>query len=201
MFRPARVSAAIAAVLFVGACSSPTDPDDDTPTIRVEDFIEGVANPTNAAPSSGKTYRVVRGNNQPDEIREYQWKAPLTVTLTINDKAKDDDIDENGLEFPVKIALVTVLVEQATGGIVTPPTGDSVYSEFVLTHASGNQFDAANTSLQLDFDVWYSLPNQLRESLITVTFTFEDSDFDLDSNDDDGIVQRFQLAVKGRVAP
>jgi hypothetical protein len=103
----------------ISACQSPTDPD-DTPS--VDDFLETSVSPNPAIAgesTDGRTYRVVRGNNQPDEILRYDWKTSFSVTARLNDKADDEDY----LTFPVTLTSATVTVKQASGGIVTPPTG------------------------------------------------------------------------------
>ena len=164
---------AMAGSPFVLACQSPTDPD-DTPS--VDDFLETSVNPNPAIAGEsgdGRTYRVVRGNNQPDEILRYDWKTSFSVTARLNDKADDEDY----LTFPVNLSSATVVVKQASGGIVTPPTGGDVeHSEFVVTRSTSNLFAAINASNSFDFDVWYDLPSLRKEALITVTLTFTDSD-------------------------
>ena len=158
---------------FIAACQSPTDPD-DTPS--VDDFLETSVSPNPAIAgesTDGRTYRVVRGNNQPDEILRYDWKTSFSVTARLNDKADDEDY----LTFPVNLTSATVTVKQASGGIVTPPTGGEIeHSEFVVTRSTSNLFAAVNTSNTFDFDVWYDLPSLRKEALITVTLTFTDDD-------------------------
>ena len=162
------VSLAVAA-----ACQSPTDPD-DTPS--VDDFLVASVSPspTNGTQSTdGRTYRVVRGNNQPDEVLAFDWKTSFSVTVTLNDKADDDDY----LTFPVDLTSATVTVKQASGGIVTTPTGgDTEHSDYVVSNATSNRFGSVNSSNTLTFDVWYDLPSLRREALITVQLTFKDTD-------------------------
>jgi hypothetical protein len=158
---------------FISGCQSPTDPD-DTPS--VDDFLEWSAspNPVNAGTSTdGRTYRLVRGNNQPDEILPYDWKTSFAVSVRLNDKADDDDY----LSFPVDLTSATIAVKQASGGVVTPPTGgDTEHSDFVVTRTTSNRYGAVNSSNTLDFDVWYDLPSLRREAVITITLTFKDTD-------------------------
>ena len=163
---------ALASVL-VGGCQSPTDPDD---VIGVDDFVEASASPdpASADASSGRTYRVVRGNNQPDEILEFDWKTTFTVTIRLNNTAADADLD---LAFPVDITAATVKVQQATGGIVSPPTGGSIeYQDYVIAQTSGNRYASANSAHSITFDIWYDLPNLRKEALITVTIGLKDTD-------------------------
>jgi hypothetical protein len=156
-----------------GACQSPTDPD-DTPS--VDDFLVATISPSPAIgnqSSDGRTYRVVRGNNQPDDILPYDWKTSFTASVTLNDKADDDDY----LEFPVDLTSATISVKQASGGIVTPPTGgDTEHSDYVVSNTSSNRFATVNTTNTLTFDVWYDVPSLRREALITVQLTFKDTD-------------------------
>jgi hypothetical protein len=157
-----------------GACQSPTE---TASTLDVDDFVDAAAAPepaTGNASTDGKTYRVVRGNNQPDDILVYDWKASFAVTITLNSNSTSKDID---LSFPVTISSATVRVQQASGGIVTPPTGgETEHYESVITSSTTNKFAAANTSATLTFDVWYDLPSLQKEALATVTVTMRDDD-------------------------
>ena len=162
----------IAIALLASACQSPTDPDD---VIDYDEVLDATATPepiiadTN---TGGRTYRVVRGNNQPDDILTYDWKTSFTISVLMNDKADDDDY----LAFPVDLTAAGVVVKQASGGIVTTPTGgDTEHSDYVMA-ASSNRFGAVNSTNTLTFDVWYDLPSLRREALITVTLTFKDED-------------------------
>lgn len=166
------VWAVIAMMPLVAACQSPTDPDD---ALDVDDFLEVTASPDPATASEstdGRTYRVVRGNNQPDEILAYDWKTHFTLTATLNSRADDDDV----LEFPVNVSSVTIVVKQAAGGIVTPPTGGETERYEHVTSADSNRFPGINSSVNIGFDVWYDLPNLRREALVSVTMSFLDSD-------------------------
>lgn len=174
MYRAVRgvVVLTIATFPFSSGCQSPTDPDD---TVDVDDFLEiSVSpNPATADPSTdGKTYRVVRGNNQPDEILAYDWKTAFVLSVTLNDKADDDDL----LEFPVDVTTVTVQVKQASGGIVTPPSGGEVEYYQSVTQASSNRFGGVNATNSIAFDVWYDLPSLRKEALVTVALAFKDND-------------------------
>jgi hypothetical protein len=177
---------AVGCVSFAGACQSPTDPDD---TLDVDDFLEisVTPNPAIAQESTdGKTYRVVRGNNQPDDILTYDWRTAFSLAVTLNGKADDKD----ALEFPVDITSVTLQVKQASGGIVTPPTGGELEYYTYVTSASANRYGAVNQTITIAFDVWYDLPSLRREALVPVTLAFKD-------NDD----QTFSKTYDVRVAP
>ena len=172
--------------LLVAGCQSPTDPDD---TIDVDDFLEfsSAPNPAVAAASAdGRTYRVVRGNNQPDDILPFDWYTTFAVTATLNAQADDED----ALEFPVDVTSVTIAVKQASGGIVTPPTGGETEHFHYVTNASTNRYEAPSSAVTVGFEVWYDLPSLKREALITVTFAFRD---------DDGAT--FSKSYEVRVAP
>ncbi len=178
----------ITVLVSAAGCQSPTDPDD---TPEVDDFLVANISPgatVNASESAdGRTYRVVRGNNQPDEILPYDWKTTFAVSITLNDKADDDDY----LTFPVDLTSATVAVKQASGGIVTTPTGgDTEHSDYVVSHTTSNRFGAVNSTNTLTFDVWYDLPSLRREALITVQLTFQDAD---------GLT--FSKSIEVRVAP
>ena len=163
----------VSLVAGTAACQSPTDPD-DTPS--VDDFLAATITPSPAIgnqSTDGRTYRVVRGNNQPDDILLYYWKTSFTASVTLNDKADDDDY----LTFPVDLTSATITVKQASGGIVTPPTGgDTEHSDYVVSNTSSNRFATVNTTNTLTFDVWYDVPSLRREALITVQLTFKDTD-------------------------
>jgi hypothetical protein len=164
---------ALLAVICLNGCQKPTE---DT-SYDVDDFVDTSVspNPATADTSSGKTYRVVRGNNQPDEILQYDWKTTFTVNVTLNSHATDSDGAD--LNFPVTLSSASVKVQQASGGIVNPPTGgETEHYESVIAQATGNEFGGVNTSISTTFDVWYDLPSLRKEALATVTFTFQDND-------------------------
>jgi hypothetical protein len=160
--------------LVSAGCQSPTDPDD---TVDYDEVLDATVSPEPIiadTATGGRTYRVVRGNNQPDDILPYDWHAIFSTTLTFNDKAEDKDVD---IDFPVKISATTVAVKQASGGIITPPTGtDTEKSEFVILNTSSNQVGAINSPTTTTFEVWYDLPNLRKEAVVVVTFSFTDHD-------------------------
>ena len=103
--------------------------------------------------TGGKTYRVVRGNNQPDELLAYDWHALFTSSLVLTQTATDEKLN---LDFPVRVTGATLAIKQATGGIVTPPTGtDTEKYEYVPLSATGNQFTAVGSPLSLTVEMWY----------------------------------------------
>jgi hypothetical protein len=169
-----RILAAVACVLgglAAAGCQKPSSTD----TTDIDDILVTTVSPNPALADTsgdGRTYRVVRGNNQPDDILPYDWKTSFTIDVTFNAKADDDDM----LTFPVKLSSATLKVQQATGGIVTVPTGsDSEHYEYV-TASTGNTFGAIEQHVAMSFDVWYDLPSLKREALVTVTLAFLDDD-------------------------
>jgi hypothetical protein len=164
---------AVAIASAIG-CQSPTDPDD---VIQWDDVVTVTAAPDPILAdmlTGGRTYRVVRGNNQPDEILPYDWHTVFSATILLTDKATHKDVD---LDFPVRITSTTLTVKQASGGIVTPPTGgETERYDFITLNATGNQLSAVNSPVSLAFEVWYDLPSQRKEAVVTLSFAFVDND-------------------------
>lgn len=163
-----KAAAAVVAGLCLLACQSPTDPNQTT------DFVDTTVSPETATASgpTGRTYKVEGSGDKPDEIREYDWHTAFTVSVTLNEHANDDNVK---LDFPVDITSATVKVQQASGGIVTPPTGsETEHYEFVIAQATSNRFTGVNSPIDMTFEVWYDLPNLRREALVTVTLVFKD---------------------------
>jgi hypothetical protein len=163
----------LSALAAVG-CQSPTDPSD---TVRYDDAVDIGATPDPIAADTltgGRTYRIVRGNNQPDDILAYDWHTVFGTTVQLNGNSSDKDLD---IDFPVRVTATTLVVKQAVGGIITPPTGgDSEKFEFVTLSASGNTMSGANTPITLSFEVWYDLPSLKKEAVIQVSVSFVDND-------------------------
>jgi hypothetical protein len=174
-----------AGLALSSACQSPSSADD---ALDIDDILVVTAPTTTTADASsdGKTYRVVRGNNQPDDILTYDWKSTFTIGLQFNDAADDDD----ALTFPVNITSLAIKVQQASGGIVTPPTGGETEHYEYVTSANTNSFAAVGSNVGISFDVWYDLPSLRKEALVTVTVTF---------TDDDGVIVNKSIDVK--IAP
>jgi len=162
------------AALSFGACQSATSTEE---TLDVDDFVDAAVSPSPATASEctdGRTYRVVRGNNQPDDILPFDWCSTFAVTLTLNKNATDKDVD---LSFPVEITAATVKVEQASGGIVSPPTGgDTEHYDSVILSTTTNTISAVAGNATMTFYVWYDLPSLKKEARITVTVNFKDDD-------------------------
>ena len=164
--------ALIAASLALAACQRPTE---ETEAISVDDFVDASspAAVTANTSSDGRSYRVTR-NNEPDLVVAYQYKTSFAVTVIVNGNASASKYD---LTFPLTLSQASVKVNQASGGILTPPTGGDIErSEFVITQATGNKFGAAGTNVTMNFDVWYTMPSQQKEALITVVFNMADDE-------------------------
>jgi hypothetical protein len=166
MLRSGKLQLVLLATGLSWACQSPTS---TTPTT---DFIVATAspNPATANGPTGRFYTFVSTNNQPSEQREYDWRANFTIAVTLNSPDKNVNVT-----FPVKITSATVKVQQASGGIITPPTGSDVeHYEFEFT-TSTNTFAGAGSTGNMNFNVWYDLPNLKREGLATVSLVFTDN--------------------------
>lgn len=186
MQRSVVVIAAMMAALGATGCQSPSAEE----ALDVDDFVQAALSPdpASADASTGRTYRVVRGNNQPDEILEFDWHTTVVLSVTLNNNATSDSV---ALSFPVSITAAALKVQQASGGIVSPPTGGEVeHYDSVTSQVSANQFGAVNQTITMVFDVWYDLPSLKKEALISVTINF---------SDDDG--KAFTKTVQARVNP
>ena len=162
-----RRAATVLTALALCACQSPTDPDEAI------DIIEVTVSPSPAVATgpTGRTYTVSRSDGAV-ETREYDWKTTFTLNVVLTEDAADEDV---GMDFPLEVTSATVQVQQSSGGIITPPTGSETEKyEFVIAQTSSNRFSAANTSIQMTFDVWYDLPNNGRETRINVSLGFRD---------------------------
>jgi hypothetical protein len=156
------------------ACQNPNSPTDTTNYNEALD-ITVTPDPIEADTSTGgKLYRVVRGNNQPDEMLPYDWHAVFSSTLVLNDNANKEELN---IDFPVRVTGATVTVKQATGGIITPPSGTEKEAfEYVPLGASGNQFPGIANPITLSFEVWYDLPSLRKECVVTLAYSFVDND-------------------------
>ncbi|MGC4086265.1 MAG: POTRA domain-containing protein [Vicinamibacterales bacterium] len=163
-----------AATLSSVGCQSPTSASD---TVSVDDYVTSVTTPSIATAidaTDGRTYRVVRGNNQPDEILPFTYTTTFAITFTVTSKATDKNVD---LTFPVSITSASGKVQQASGGIVTPPTGGEVeHYDSVILSTSNSSVAAVNGNATLTFQVWYTLPSARKEALVTESVSFKDAD-------------------------
>ena len=160
--------------LLVAACQNPSSPDE---TVNYNDALTVSVSPDPIQADNqtgGKTYRVVRGNNQPDELLPYDWHAVFTSSIVLTQVATDEKL---ALDFPIRVTGVTLAVKQATAGIITPPTGaDTEKYEYVPLGATGNQFTAVGSPLSVTLETWYDLPSLRKECVVTLTYAFVDND-------------------------
>ncbi|HET9317603.1 MAG TPA: hypothetical protein VFQ51_18565 [Vicinamibacteria bacterium] len=173
--------AAIAAAAL--ACQSPTDPN------ATVDLIDATVapDPATAAGPTGRFFTIEK-TDEPDEVREYDWRASFSVTVRLTEDANKESV---GLDLPLDITSATVTVQQASGGIVTPPTGtEKEHYDFVITSSTTNRLTGVGATATMTFDVWYDLPNLRREALVNVSVGFAD----------DGTL-RFTEVVPVKVAP
>jgi hypothetical protein len=153
----------------LASCQSPSDPNE---TVDLLD-VSVTPDPSAANGPTGRFYTVTR-TDLPDELREYDWHTTFTITVRLNEDAANENV---GLDLPLDITSATVAVQQASGGIVTPPTGGQTEKyEFVIAQSSSNRFTAIGGTVTMTFDVWYDLPNLRREALVNVTLGFRDDD-------------------------
>jgi hypothetical protein len=145
--------------------------------------LTGSPNPTTATPSTGVFYTIVGDANHADVIKPYTFTTSFVVNM-----------QETG-GIALNITAVDVKVQQASGGIVIAPSGGSIEYFKFNSSASGNLLPAKGTA-NVGFQVWYDLPNQGREALITVTISFQEV-----TADSTGVMETFQSSVAEKVSP
>ena len=154
--RTAWIAVAIALAMIVAACGDdddePTDDttadtvtDDTTPTAVVEMTL--APDPTAAVASENATY---------------EWQGVLTVRF----------VESGGVG--VTVSSLSVTVQQSSGGIVLPVTDpeNPVVWDYQLDNDSN--YIAANSTVTMGLTTFYTLPNGLREALITVQASLTD---------------------------
>jgi hypothetical protein len=175
MPRALKILLPVLAAAAWGGCSAPTS---SSPEFDVT--ITYSPDPAVATESAGVQYKVTNADDSVSYF-DYDFRVHFEVNIKEN----------SGLSLDV--TSINLTVQQAAGGIViTPSGGDQVYFKF-SSSAVTNRINA-NGSAGVGFDVWYDLPNQGREALITVGFTFEYEDEDDDT-------YSFSDTVKVKVAP
>src|SRR5262245_34106910 len=90
----------ILAALALGSCQSPNDPNETV------DLIESsvTPDPASSVGPTGRFYTVER-DDEPDEVREYDWHATFTITVRLTEDANKDNV---GLDLPLDITSATV---------------------------------------------------------------------------------------------
>ena len=157
MPRSMRAAVLASTAVWLVGCSSPTDP--SATTAKVD--LTANPNPTSALPSSGVTYTIVGDATHPDQIKQYPWQTHFSVTMA--------ETAGVGLD----ITSISVKVQQAAGGIITPPTNGEIEHYQFTSQSSGNRLEGHGMAV-VGFNVWYALPNQGREAVVTVIVTFLD---------------------------
>jgi len=175
MTRALKILLPLLAAAALVACDSPTEssPDFDVTFTATPD-------PAVAGGPTGVQYKVT---NADDTVSYYEYDNRTTFTVSIKDEAG----------MALEITSINLTVQQAAGGIVvTPSGGDQVYFKF-SSSAVSNHINK-NGSADVGFDVWYDLPNQGKEALVTCSFTF-------DYTDSDDNTYTYSDTVKVKVAP
>lgn len=152
-----RAALAVAALVWIGGCSSPTsstDYFDVSYTVTPE--------PATTSVSTGVQYKIT---NADDSVSYYDYAYRSHFVVTIKENAG----------YALDITAINLTFQQATGGIViTPSGGDTVYYKFSSSAATNHV--NANGTADIGFDVWYKLPNQGSEGLATVAFSYTYTD-------------------------
>jgi hypothetical protein len=183
MSRSVTCALALASLAALAGCQSPSDPNE---TVDLLDVTTSPDPATSAGPT-GRFYTIEK-DDEPDEVREFDWHSTFTVTVRLTEDANNENV---GLDLPLDVTSATVAVQQASGGIVTPPTGtEKEHYDFVIASSSSNRLTAVGSTVTMTFDVWYDLPNLRKEALVNVSLGFAD----------DGSY-RFTEVVPVRVAP
>jgi hypothetical protein len=174
----AAVAAALLGAAWLPGCSSPTGASSSDAEVTLS------APPANAQTSSGRFYIVQGDANNPDRTLEYPFQSTFTVTLS------------EGGGAGVDITAISLKIQQATNGIITPPTNGQVeYYEFVSS-ASASQLPSHGTA-SVGFQAWYALPNKSRECVATVSVSFIDRKGTADDTSDDvGFAQSLNVQIR-----
>lgn len=171
---------AVASLMGLIACSSPTDPTSTSAAVN----LSANPSPANAQPSRGVFYILQGDANNPDKTLEYPFDSTFTTTIAETGGAA------------LEITAITLKVQQATGGIITPPTNGQIEHYQFVSSASGKNL-AANGQVTVGFQVWFALPNQRRECVATVGFTFIDrKGTPNDTSDDIAFSKSFDVQIQ-----
>jgi hypothetical protein len=155
----------------------------DSPTSSSPDFDVTLSVTPDPAQASGPTGVQYKVTNADDTVSYFEYDNRTTFTIHIAENAG----------MALDITSINLGVQQAAGGIViTPSGGDQVYYKF-SSSAVTNRINAKGGA-DVGFDVFYDLPNQGREALVTVSFTFE-------YEDEEQAVYQYSDTYKVKVAP
>ncbi len=153
MVRKVWTVVALASTLGLASCDS-NNLFDPTRTLSV--FVELSADPdvVNAASAAGETFMVG------DDTVEFDWKTSFRLVSSLSEDQPQ-----------ATLTALALLVQQATGGIIiSPPPGQAETFRFD-TRTDGNIITPGTDKIS-EFDVWYTLPNEGREAVITVTASY-----------------------------
>jgi hypothetical protein len=171
------------AACCLSGCDSPTSSSED----QLDVTYSSTPDPAIATASTGVQYRIT---NADDTVSYYDYSYRTSFTLHVQENAG----------MPLDITSLNLIIQQATGGIViTPSGGDQVYYKF-NSLAVSNHINA-NGSADVNFDVWYDLPNDGREALITISLGYEYDDQDDDDGDGEVDTYAYSGNAQVKVAP
>ena len=171
MVRKVWTVVALASTLALSGCGSNNLFD---PTRMLSVFVELSVEPdvVNATSATGETFTIG------EETVEFAWKTSFQVISSLSDEQPQ-----------ATISALALLVQQATGGIIISPVPGQAESFRFDTRTDGNIITPGSSKVT-EFDVWYTLPNQGREAVITVTVSYIN---------DSGLTRTENITV--RVAP
>ena len=149
-------------------CKSPTEATSTSAVVN----LTADPSPATAQPTSGVFYILQGDANNPDQRLEYPFLAAFNVNMAETGGAALD------------IVSLTVKVQQATGGIITPPTNGQIEHYQFVSSASGKTVPAKGQAT-VGFQVWFALPNLRRECVATVSVNFVDRKGTADDTSDD----------------
>ena len=130
-----RVATCLDTTVALASCQSPSDPSESVDLLDVT----VTPDPSAANGPTGRFY-TIEHDEEPDEVREYDWHTTFTIAVRLTEDADNENV---GLDLPLDVTSATVVVQQASGGIVTPPTGGQTEKyEFVIAQSSSNRFTA-----------------------------------------------------------
>lgn len=166
------------AVVALAGCASP-----DSTTTSADVTLSASPSPANAEPSSGVTYILQGDSNNPDQTLTYPFQSTFTLNM----------VETGGVKL--QITSISLKIQQATGGIITPPTTGEIEHYQFVSSASGNELPAKG-EVTVGFQVWYALPNKGRECVATISVGFLDQKGTSDTSDDVGFSKTLDVQIR-----
>jgi hypothetical protein len=173
MFARSYVVLVLVIALPLAACSeedSPTAPTSTTTTtsssgVNLAVTLEAAPDPTVATSSSGVTYV------KDAQLLAYQWTTTFAVVVRLDAE-----------QTASNVTSLSLALQQSSGGIlITPVSGEDEQYRFA-TRPSGSRLEPGG-EVVIEFDLFYTLPNQGKEAVITVSMDFlNDSGMTLNKN-------------------